>query len=101
MGFEVPDDFVPADLSTWYTPTAEITHTVDVSSVLWNRKASMAAHATQATGAPDTVRTLSIFLGLPDEIFAIAFSTEWFVLAGDSNVALPDSFAHLFDSVGQ
>ena len=101
MGFEVPDDFVPADLSTWYTPTAEITHTVDVSSVLGNRKASMAAHATQATGAPDTVRTLSIFLGLPDEIFAIAFSTEWFVLAGDSNVALPESVAHLFDSVGQ
>ena len=101
MGFEVPDDFVPADLSTWYTPNAQITHTVDVSSVLENRKASMAAHATQATGAPDTVRTLSIFLGLPDEIFAIAFSTEWFVLAGDSNFALPDSFAHLFDSVGQ
>jgi len=101
MGFEVPDGFVPADLSTWYTPNAEITHTVDVSSVLENRKASMAAHATQATGAPDTVRTLSIFLGLPDEIFAIAFSTEWFVLAGDSNAALPDSFAHLFDPVGQ
>lgn len=101
MGFEVPDDFVPAELSNWYTPTTEITHTVDVSSVLENRKASMAAHATQATGAPDTVRTLSIFLGLPDEIFAIAFSTEWFVLAGDSNFALPDSFAHLFDSVGQ
>lgn len=101
MGFEVPDDFVPAELSNWYTPTTEITHTVDVSSVLGNRKASMAAHATQATGAPDTVRTLSIFLGLPDEIFAIAFSTEWFVLAGSSNFALPDSFAHLFDSVGQ
>jgi hypothetical protein len=101
MGFEVPDGFVPSDLSTWYTPNAEITHTVDVSSVLENRKASMAAHATQATGAPDTVRTLSIFLGLPDEIFAIAFSTEWFSLAGDSNAALPDSFAHLFDPVGQ
>ena len=101
MGFEVPDGFVPSDLSTWYTPNAEITHTVDVSSVLEKRKASMTAHATQTTGAPDTVRTLSIFLGLPDEIFAIAFSTEWFVLAGDSNVALPDSFAHLFDSVGQ
>ena len=101
MGFEVPDGFVPSNLSSWYTPYAEITHTVDVSSVLENRKASMAAHATQATGAPDTVRTLSIFLGLPDEIFAIAFSTEWFVLAGDSNAALPDSFAHLFDPVGQ
>lgn len=101
MGFEVPVGFVPSDLSTWYTPNAEITHTVDVSSVLEKRKASMNAHATQATGAPDTVRTLSIFLGLPDEIFAIAFSTEWFVLAGGSNTEIPDSFADLFDSVGQ
>ena len=104
MGFEVPEGFVPADLSTWYTPNAEITHSVDVSSVLDNRKASMAAHATQATGAPDTVRTLSIFLGLPDEIFAIAFSTEWYVLsqsANASDASLPEAFAELFVSVGQ
>ncbi len=98
MGFEVPEGFVPDDLSTWYTPNAEITHTVDVSAVLDKRKASMNAHATQATGAPDTVRTLSIFLGLPDEIFAIAFSTEWYVFTGSS---LPDACADLFTTVGQ
>ncbi len=104
MGFEVPEGFVPADLSTWYTPNAEITHTVDVSSVLDTRKASMNAHATQATGAPDTVRTLSIFLGLPDEIFAIAFSTEWYVLTqapNASGASLPETFAGLFASVSQ
>jgi len=104
MGLEVPDGFVPPDLSTWYTPNVEITHTVDVSSVLDKRKASMNAHATQTTGAPDTVRTLSIFLGLPDEIFAIAFSTEWFVLANtaeNSDTSLPESFADLFTAVGQ
>jgi LmbE family N-acetylglucosaminyl deacetylase len=104
MGFEVPEGFVPADLSSWYTPAAGITHTVDVSSVLDKRKASMAAHATQATGAPDTVRTLSVFLGLPDDIFAIAFSTEWYVLSqspGTSRPSLPDAFADLFVSVGQ
>ena len=104
MGFEVPEGFVPADLSSWYTPAAEITHTVDVSSVLDKRKASMAAHATQTTGAPDTVRTLSVFLGLPDDIFAIAFSTEWYVLSqtpGTSGPSLPDSFADLFVSFGQ
>jgi len=102
MGFEVPEEFVPADLSRWYTANAEITHTVDVSSVLSARRASMAAHATQTTGAPDTVRTLAIFLGLPDEIFAIAFSTEWFVLAQTSTTdssAIPDSFAELFSRV--
>jgi LmbE family N-acetylglucosaminyl deacetylase len=104
MGFEVPEGFVPADLSSWYTPAAGITHTVDVSSVLDKRKASMAAHATQATGAPDTVRTLSVFLGLPDDIFAIAFSTEWYVLSqtsGTSGTSLPEAFADLFVFVGQ
>ena len=86
LGLDVPEGFVPADLSAWYTPHDDITHVVDVSGVLDRRRASMHAHATQTTGAPDTVRTLSVFLGLPDEIFAIAFSTEWFVVIG----ALPD-----------
>ena len=101
MGFEVPDGFIPADLSSWYLPTAEITHTVDVSPVLGERRASMAAHTTQTTGAVDTVRTLSIFLGLPDDIFAIAFSTEWFVLNGAPDTALPDAFADLFTTVNR
>jgi LmbE family N-acetylglucosaminyl deacetylase len=99
MGFDVPEGFVPTDLSSWYTSAADITHSVDVSSVLTARRASMAAHATQTTGAPDTVRTLSIFLGLPDEIFAIAFSLEWFVLANtsaSSSGTLPDSLVDLF-----
>ena len=45
--------------------------------------ASMAAHASQMTGAdPDAgmnVRTLAAFLSLPEDVFALAFSTEWFV----------------------
>lgn len=92
MGFDVPDGFVPADLSSWYTPHDELTHTVDVSGVLDRRRAAMAAHATQTTGVPDTVRTLSVFLGLPDEIFAIAFSTEWFVAID----AIPADLADVF-----
>ncbi|MEI7622091.1 MAG: PIG-L family deacetylase [Actinomycetes bacterium] len=101
LGLEVPEGFVPADLSTWYTPNSEITHTVDVSSALRERRASMAAHATQTTGAVDTVRTLSIFLGLPDDIFAIAFSTEWFVLSGDPDRSIPESFADLFTIISR
>lgn len=101
MGFEVPDGFVPTDLSTWYTPNDEITHTCDVSTVLDLRRASMAAHATQTTGAPDTVRTLAIFLGLPEDIFAIAFSTEWFVLADPDSTTLPEAFADLFTTVAR
>lgn len=92
MGLEVPEGFVPDDLSQWYTPHDELTHTVDVSGVLDRRRASMAAHATQTTGSADTVRTLAVFLGLPDEIFAIAFSTEWFVAVDPLPADLADVF---------
>jgi LmbE family N-acetylglucosaminyl deacetylase len=85
MGLEVPDGFVPPDVSAWYTAHDDITHTVDAGPALAAKRASMAAHATQATGAPDTVRTLAIFLDLPEEIFAIAFSQEWFVLDPDTD----------------
>lgn len=101
MGLDVPEGFVPPDLSSWYSPHDEITHTVDVSDELDARRASMAAHATQATGAPDTVRTLSVFLGLPDEIFGLAFSTEWYVLAAGDSLpgSVPDGFGGLFTAV--
>ena len=93
IGVEVPDGFVPDDLSSWYTPNAEITHVVDVSGVIDARRASMAAHATQTTGAIDSVRTLAVFLGLPPEIFALAFGSEWYVAATGS---LPADLAELF-----
>ena len=92
LGLEVPEGFVPDDLTTWYTTHDEITHTVDVSTVLDRRRASMAAHVTQSTGAPDTVRTLAVFLALPEEIFALAFSTEWFVAVDPLPTGVLDVF---------
>jgi len=96
MDLEVPEGFVPPDVSRWYTAHDRITHTVDVGPVLAAKRASMAAHATQATGAPDSVRTLAVFLGLPDEIFALAFAQEWFVVDG---TAVDDRFPDLFTAV--
>jgi len=99
MGLEVPDGFVPPDVSSWYTAHDDITHTVDAGPVLAAKRASMAAHATQATGAPDSVRTLAVFLGLPEEIFALAFAQEWFVLdptTAGSDDRLDELFPGLF-----
>jgi hypothetical protein len=90
MGLEVPEGFVPPDVSSWYTAHDRITHQVDTTPVLAAKRASMAAHTTQTTGAPDTVRTLAVFLGLPDEVFAVAFSTEWFVHDGPGPTLPPD-----------
>lgn len=96
LGLEVPQGFVPPDLSSWYTPHDQLTHVVDVSEVLDRKRASMAAHATQASSSSaDSVRTLAVFIGLPDDIYAIAFASEWFV----AHSPIPAAFADLFTPV--
>ena len=57
------------------TPEEGITHAIDVTAVLDTKRAAMAAHASQ-------VAADSFFLTLPDEAFAAAFGTEWFILPG-------------------
>ncbi|HUF96513.1 MAG TPA: PIG-L family deacetylase [Ilumatobacter sp.] len=54
------------------TPEAELTMAVDVTEFVGVKRAALAAHSSQIT---DT----SFFLALPDEAFADAFGTEWFI----------------------
>jgi LmbE family N-acetylglucosaminyl deacetylase len=61
-----------------YTPSAEITHRVNVRAVIDAKRASMAAHASQTAGG-DSVRTLAALLRLPRPLFRLALGTEWFV----------------------
>jgi LmbE family N-acetylglucosaminyl deacetylase len=76
---DLPADFAPPDTSDWFVPATEITHTIDVSGFITQKRASMEAHASQATSASSNVRSLEMFLALPEEWFTIAFGTEWFV----------------------
>jgi LmbE family N-acetylglucosaminyl deacetylase len=57
------------------TPEAEITTAVDVSAYVAVKRASIRCHASQIT---DT----SFFSQMPDEQFAAAFGTEWFIRVG-------------------
>jgi len=100
MGFEIPPEFDPAELDTWFSPADAVTHTVDVSAHLAAKRASMAAHATQATSASaSSVRTLARILELPDDLFALAFGTEWFIEHGRSpDRPTTDVFASLDDA---
>jgi LmbE family N-acetylglucosaminyl deacetylase len=79
LDLELPGGFVPPDVSSWFASADEITHEIDVSAHLVQKKASMQAHASQTTGATDSVRNLQLFLALPDDWFAVAFGTEWFI----------------------
>jgi LmbE family N-acetylglucosaminyl deacetylase len=96
LGFELPASFAPPDVSAWFVPASDITHAVDVSAHLAEKRASMRAHASQATSASSDVRSLEVFASLPDDLFALAFGTEWFVDRSlPAGAAADDVFATL------
>ncbi|MBI5090331.1 MAG: hypothetical protein HZB15_16145 [Actinobacteria bacterium] len=81
---EAPDGSMPADFdpegpaddgNPFGTPEAELTHAVDVTAYVKHKRASIACHTSQAT---DT----GMFLAMPEEIFTLAFGTEYFIKAG-------------------
>jgi LmbE family N-acetylglucosaminyl deacetylase len=75
-GFEDFDPSLPADDGNPFgSPADEINVEVDVSAYVGAKRAAIACHASQVT---DT----SLFLAMPDEIFARAFGTEWFIEPG-------------------
>lgn len=63
------------DDATFGSPASVITTAVDVRDQLDVKRASMRAHASQITEE-------SFFLTMPDEAFASAFGTEWFIRHG-------------------
>lgn len=69
----VPEDVErPTEEITFGSPDAVITTAVDVHDHLSEKRSALVAHASQV--APD-----SWFLKLPDDVFAAAFGTEWFI----------------------
>ena len=78
LGHEIPESFVGDSFDDWFTPADAITHTIDVAAHLDAKRAAMEAHASQATSADGSLRTLAAFLSLPEEYFAMAFATEWY-----------------------
>jgi LmbE family N-acetylglucosaminyl deacetylase len=56
-------------------PEAELTHEVDVAPYIGQKRASIACHRSQVTDS-------AFFLEMPEEAFARAFSTEWFIERG-------------------
>ncbi len=61
-----------------FAPRAEITHRIDVRRYARAKRASLAAHATQATGG-DSVRTVAALRRLPGPLFGLVLGTEWYV----------------------
>jgi LmbE family N-acetylglucosaminyl deacetylase len=71
-----PDDFDPDgpmdDGNPMGTPEAELTLGVDVADYVAAKRASITAHRSQVTDS-------SFFLQMPDDMFVMAFGSEWFI----------------------
>jgi LmbE family N-acetylglucosaminyl deacetylase len=72
----VADDAPDPDSFDVGVPTESITTVVDVRDHINEKRAAMAAHASQ-------IAEHSFFLVLPDEAFELAFGHEWFIRRGE------------------
>jgi LmbE family N-acetylglucosaminyl deacetylase len=84
-GFEFPD---PADFADIGVPEARITTTVDVADFTAQKRASMAAHASQ-------ISENHFFLAMPEDAFRAGMGTEWYVRVGAPEGAADEFFAGL------
>ena len=80
----------PRTVGSTRTPrAAEITHCIDVRGQARARRASMRAHASQAT-ADSGPRTLGVFTRIPPPLFGWVFGREWYRQAGGDRRQVAD-----------
>jgi LmbE family N-acetylglucosaminyl deacetylase len=72
MEAEVEAERSGPDENTFGEPEENLTHAIDVTDLVAVKRKSMEAHASQI--AED-----SFFMKMPEEMFAVAFGTEWFI----------------------
>lgn len=77
--------FDPHSFDEAWTPSAQITHRVNVRAHLAAKRASLAAHASQETGA--SLRTLGVLRRLPPPVFGALLGTEYYVEVPTSSAA--------------
>jgi len=77
--YRFPAAFDPGAFDSAFSPRAEITHRVNVISFASAKRASMRAHASQASADRGADRTLAAFLRIPRPLYDLVFGREWFV----------------------
>ena len=76
--YPFPPEFDPTTFERAYTPRERITDRVDVRRFIAAKRASMRAHASQATADGGADRTLAALLRIPRPLFDLVFGREWF-----------------------
>jgi LmbE family N-acetylglucosaminyl deacetylase len=97
--YRFPADFDWSTFERAYSPKSAITHRVDVRRFADAKRASMAAHGSQATGGEGD-RTLAAFVRMPRWLFRRVFGREWFIqtdLTDEQRTRIP--YGGVFDTV--
>ncbi|KGN37352.1 PIG-L deacetylase family protein [Knoellia subterranea] len=78
--YRFPDEFDPTSFERAFTARADITHRINVRQHIAAKRASMRAHASQASndGSQSGDRTLAAFLRIPRPLYDLVFGREWF-----------------------
>lgn len=92
--YRFPDAFDLEVYERSFSARRDITHRIDVHRHIAAKRASMAAHASQAT-ADDGDRTLAAFLRIPRPVYDLVFGREWFVDPAHQGPVARDIFAGL------
>lgn len=77
--YRFPPEFDPTSFQRAFSPRAEITHRISVRRYAAAKRASMRAHASQASADDGADRTLAAFLRIPRPLYDVVFGREWFV----------------------
>jgi len=77
--YRFPPAFDPTTFERAFSPQADITHRVGVLRYASAKRASMQAHASQATADRGADRTLAAFLRIPRPLYDVVFGREWYV----------------------
>ncbi|KGN32883.1 GlcNAc-PI de-N-acetylase [Knoellia sinensis KCTC 19936] len=78
--YRFPPEFDPTTFERAFTARADITHRISVRKHIAAKRASMRAHASQAStdGSKGGDRTLAAFLRIPRPLYDVVFGREWF-----------------------
>jgi LmbE family N-acetylglucosaminyl deacetylase len=77
--YRFPASFDPTTFERAFSPQSDITHRVNVIRYASAKRASMRAHASQASADRGADRTLAAFLRIPRPLYDVVFGREWFV----------------------
>jgi len=93
--YRFPPGFDPTSFERTYSPRSAITHRIDVHRHIAAKRASMRAHASQATADGGADRTLAAFLRIPRPLYDVVFGREWYVDPAHTGPVSRDIFAGL------